>query len=501
MDMSVHKRSIPGRLILSLVVGLNAIGCMVFASTSVAAVPPSGLNCVASDGKINGRGATFQERAQQTIFIPAYRDDFCGATAKEPEDAAGNAMIAYNYAEAKSGTGFTGSGQGLKAASCRTDAYAGTDIPYTVSQLKELNEKPGTLVNTEGKGTCTVNTPFTPPFQPNSPKEWPEEKAGKEDSTSPVMSFPVAGSGVAPMTNLTAATCGGKAPPTSLNFTGRELSRIFGGVVATWNDPELVATNPGVAPAGLEGCTGAVTRVVRFDNSGTTNIFKQYLIKVDNERTGATCAPGEKWSGKYFEGGKNTEWPGTKGETPCSTITNAGKSGNGELIIKLKATEGGIGYADLNEAEGSALLLPNIQNATSTSFQPPAIGKAANCDLKKLEAPPGITASEAVGLNEKNNWANDNDTVNKTGNHENATNLGEKFPICGVTFMLVYKGLDNGTVSNPISRLSADQRRTLYSYSTFILSSAAQELLGSSFYSPLPNGWLAKLRVGFQENF
>ena len=67
--------------------------------------------------------------------------------------------------------------------------------------------------------------------------------------------------------------------------------------------------------------------------------------------------------------------------------------------------------------------------------------------------------------------------------------------------MLVYKGLDNGGVANPISRLTADQRRTLYSYSTFILSSAAQELLGSSFYAPLPSGWLTKLRVGFQENF
>jgi ABC-type phosphate transport system substrate-binding protein len=500
MDMSVHKRSIPGRLILSLVVGLNAIGCMVFASTSVAAVPPSGLNCVASDGKINGRGATFQERAQQTIFIPAYRDDFCGATPKEPEDAAGNTMIAYNYAEAKSGTGFTGSGNGLRAASCRTDAYAGTDIPYTVKQLKELNEKPGTLVVNETK-TCNEQTPFTPPFQPNAPKSWPDEEVGKVDSTAPLMSFPVAGSAVAPMTNLTEATCLKKIVPSSLNFTGRELSRIMGGDAAKWNDAELVATNPEL---GTDECTGAITRVVRQDNSGTTNIFKQYLIKVDNERTGATCAAGEKWSGKYFENGKNTEWPGKQKpgeEGTCTTITTATNSGNGEEIAKLKETPGGIGYADLNEAEGSGLTLPNIQNATGTSFQPPAIGKQANCDLKKLEAPPGITASEAVGLNEKNNWANDNDVVNKTGNHENATNVGEKFPICGITFMLVYKGLDNGAVSNPISRLSADQRRTLYSYSTFILSSAAQELLGSSFYAPLPNGWLAKLRVGFQENF
>jgi ABC-type phosphate transport system substrate-binding protein len=505
MDMSVQKRCISGLRALA-VAGLSAIGCMVFASTSAAGVPPNGTNCVASDGKINGRGATFQEVAQQKVFAPGYRDDYCGNVAEQfAGDPAGNGMVTYNY-PAAAGASATGSGAGLKAASCRTDAYSGSDIPYAESQLKELNAAPGTLVNTEGKGNCNAITTFTPPFQPNSPKSWPDEEAGKVDSTAPLMSFPVAGSVVAPMFNLTTATCGGKTPPASLSFTGRELSRIFGGVALTWNDAELVATNKGEAPAGLEGCTGAITRVVRQDNSGTTNIFKQYLIKVDNERTGAECAPGEKWSGKYFEGGKNTEWPGkqnkaAEGGAKCSEIVTGAKSGNSEEIAKLKETAGGIGYADLVQAEESKLPLANMQNATGTSFQPPALGTAANCDLKKMEAPPGINAEEAVGLNEGNNWGNDNETVNKTGNHENATNVGEKFPICGITFMLVYKGLDNGAVSNPISRLTADQRRTLYSYGTFILSSAAQELLSSSFYSPLPNGWLAKLRVGFQENF
>jgi len=307
------------------------------------------------------------------------------------------------------------------------------------------------------------------------------------------MSFPVAGSGVAPVTNLTEANCGVK-PPASLNFTGRELSRIMGGDVAKWNDAELVATNPG-----LEKCTGAITRVVRQDSSGTTNIIKQYLIRIDNERSGATCANGKKWEA-YFT--TNTEWPGKQKpgeEGTCSTITTAPKSGNGELLTKLKETPGGIGYADLNEAHGSGLLLPNIQNATATSFQPPNVGTAANCDFKALSLP-GLTASDAVGLNNEDNWSNNNE-VNGSPNHENATNLGSKFPICGITFMLVYAGLDNGAVANPISRLTADQRRTLYSYSTFVLSSAAQELLGSSFYSPIPVAWEGKLREGFQENF
>jgi ABC-type phosphate transport system substrate-binding protein len=296
--------------------------------------------------------------------------------------------------------------------------------------------------------------------------------------------------------NLTEKNCGvGVKPPTSLNLTGKELSRIFGGDAAKWNDPELVATNPG-----LEKCEGAITRVVRQDSSGTTNIFKQYLIKADNERAGATCAVGKKWEA-YFA--TNTEWPGKQKpgeEGTCSAITTAAKSGNGELLTKLKETEGGIGYADLNEAEGSLLLLPNVQNATASSFQPPALGKAANCTFSVLTLP-GVTASDAVGLNPEDNWGNNNEEVNKTANHENATDLGTKFPICGITFMLVYTGLNNGAVANPISRLTADQRRTLYSYGTFVLSSSSQELLSGSFYAPVPTQWLAKLRAGFQENF
>jgi hypothetical protein len=235
MDMSVQKRFVSGPLAV-LAVGLGVIGCMLFADASVAAVPPAGINCVASDGKVNGRGATFQERAQQTVFAPAYRDDFCGNTPKEPEDAAGNMMVAYNYAAAKEGSG-TGSGAGLKAASCRTDAFSGTDIPYTEQNLKELNEAPGKT------GGCAIT--FTPPFQPNSPAKWPDEEAGKVDSTANIMSFPAAGSDVSPVLNLTEKNCGVK-PPThgSSEVTSRH------GTTPNWWRPTRGSKNaPVLSPA------------------------------------------------------------------------------------------------------------------------------------------------------------------------------------------------------------------------------------------------------------
>jgi hypothetical protein len=136
MNTSLRERFVRSSLAL-LLVGLGSAGCMVFADTSVAAVPPTGLNCVASDGKISGRGASYQAHSE-AAFAQAYRDDFCGATPGSPEDVAGNTMLAYNYPAAEAASA-TGASAGLKAASCRTDAFAGDSLPYTVAQLKELD--------------------------------------------------------------------------------------------------------------------------------------------------------------------------------------------------------------------------------------------------------------------------------------------------------------------------------------------------------------------------
>ncbi len=68
-------------------------------------------------------------------------------------------MIAYNYPKAVTASA-TGSGNGLKAASCRTDAFAGTDTPYSRLQLEQLDGAPGAM------GGCSIT--FEPPFEPKS---------------------------------------------------------------------------------------------------------------------------------------------------------------------------------------------------------------------------------------------------------------------------------------------------------------------------------------------
>jgi ABC-type phosphate transport system substrate-binding protein len=491
MDTSAHRLHIASVTAASAVTLTLLVG-LAFASASALGAAPGGRACQSSDGKISGRGATYQNDAE-AAFIAAYNQDFCGNVAEQfSGDPAGTNMIAYNYPKAVSASA-TGAGAGLSAASCRTDAYAGSSLPYSEAQLLELNGAPGAI------GGCGIT--FEPPFQPST-APFPNSN----DIAAPVMALPIGGSSVTVVIHLGTTSCTGTAP-TSLKFTPKEVSRLYGGDVTTWNDTELVATNPVLETA---KCTGPVTRVVRPDSAGTTTILKQYLIRVDNERTGATCGVisgvTQKWEA-YFT--TNTLWPGKQKvgeEGACSAITTATNSGGAELMTKLKTVEGGVGFIDLAEAVGqSGIVLASVQNATGTKFEAPSIGGGpANCIYSALPAPPGSSNSDAVGLNPEDNWSNNNETNSgNPANHENATDLGSKYPICGLTFDLVYTGLHENSAEGKgaINRLTADQRRTMYSYFTFILSSAGQEIPGKIHYAPLPSSWLPKLEQGFQENF
>jgi ABC-type phosphate transport system substrate-binding protein len=487
MDMSLQKRLVSSPL--ALLVGLGVLGGtianLVLADAGSAAVPPSGLGCVEADGKISGRGSTFQ-KVLVTSLAGLYRDDVCGptGTATTEKGAAGNTMVAYNYPAAE-GASATGSGNGIKAASCRTDAFSGTDKPYNKKQLEELDGVPGAT------GGCAIS--FIPPFQP-TPGPWPDKESEKEDQKASVMSFPIGGSSVTIPIHL---TCAGKAV-TELNFNAKEVSRILGGDAKEWSEKELAETNPT-----LKECTTKITRVVRQDDSGTTTITKNYLVRTENARTGAVCAAGKTW--EAYTTTPNTIWPGKQEpgkEGECSEITTGEKSGNPQLLKKLSETPSSVGYADLGdavtneEAKNAGVIFAKVRNATNTEYVPPAEGKGANCDYRTLSLP-GSTAESAVGLSPEDNWATDN----REGNRGNATDLGAKYPICGLTWDFVYTGLDNGAVKNPISRLTADQRRTEYSFFTFVFSSAAQESLGEIEYAALPAAWIGTLREGFQGSF
>ena len=106
-----------------------------------------------------------------------------------------------------------------------------------------------------------------------------------------------------------------------LNLSPATLAGVFDRRITTWNDPAVVADNPGVTLPDLP-----ITPVNRSDESGTTENFTEYL---------AAAAP-EAWA--YEPDG---EWPVRGGEAA---------QGNSGVVAAVAGGQGTVGYADLSQA-------------------------------------------------------------------------------------------------------------------------------------------------------
>jgi ABC-type phosphate transport system substrate-binding protein len=486
-------------------------------------LPPEGTNCQSIDGKIDGRGSTYQEEPQQTLLSKSFTMHTCGKEVRLQfaGDPAEHGMVAYNYPNARERP-MTGSGVAIETMSCRTDDFTGTDFPYSQSELADaLDGLPRSALRCHE----SMYEGFEPPFQP-TPGPWPE--AGG-DHEAKVMAFPIGGSSVAILVHLTSASCGGSEPPTRFEFTPLELSRIFGGDAQRWNDEELVSNNPGLSP-----CTAWIQRVVDEDDSGTTSILKSMFVNEEERPFGNSsepavsengiilntrgpsregpphdfgCARGHWWS--EYAAPPNTNWPhgGEGGSCSPEPVYRPFRPGDLAEIQQLSEEPNGIGYADLPQAIGVGveifhMAIATVRNATGNRYEPANSGRAANCHFAATASLPGTNAEEAVGLNTADDWAYDNKAANGKPNHGDATLKGERYPICGLTWDMVYTHMASS--SDPevaIKRLSADQRMTEFSYFSWLLNQGAQQQLGKDYYAPLPESWLELLRPGFEANF
>jgi phosphate transport system substrate-binding protein len=167
-----------------------------------------------------------------------------------------------------------------------------------------------------------------------------------------LMQFPTVMGGVVPVVNLKGIS------PGQLKLDGKTLAQIYLGKIAKWNDPAIVALNPGLSLPDK-----AVAPIHRSDGSGTNFIFTHYLSSVDPEFASTI--------------GENTsvEFPSGIG----------GKGNEGVAAISAR-TDGAIGYVEYAYALQNKLpyvLLRNNEGAfvapDSKAFQ----GAAANADWAK----------------------------------------------------------------------------------------------------------------------
>lgn len=109
---------------------------------------------------------------------------------------------------------------------------------------------------------------------------------------------------------------------------------IFLGKVTKWNDPKIVAANPGVSLPDAE-----IKVVHRADGSGTTYVFTKHLSAISE---GWKSGPGT---------GKAVEWP-----------VGVGGKGNEGVTNQIKNTDNSIGYIEYGYSKNAGLNTALLQN-------------------------------------------------------------------------------------------------------------------------------------------
>nr|WP_238338315.1 phosphate ABC transporter substrate-binding protein PstS [Pedococcus badiiscoriae] len=208
-----------------------------------------------------------------------------------------------------------------------------------------------------------------------------------------------------------------------LVLTPEVAANIFTGKITKWNDPAIAKINSGVTLPGEP-----IKPFFRSDESGTTENFTKYLKAA--APTAWTTEPGKKWLGK--------------GE---------GKEKSAGVAGAVKATEGGITYAEWSYAKDSNLGIAQIDNgAGPVELTGAAVGKA-------------VSAAKATGQG--------NDLRLKL---DYATKEAGAYPILLVTYEIVCSKAKDPAKADLIK-----------AFLTHFASADTQKGLESIGYAPLPD--------------
>ena len=151
-----------------------------------------------------------------------------------------------------------------------------------------------------------------------------------------MVQFPTVIGGVVPVVNVEGIK------PGQLKLTGDVLANIYLGKINKWNDPAIVALNPGLKLPDQD-----IGVVRRADGSGTTFIFTNYLSKVSGE-----------WKEKVGEG-SSVQWP-----------LGLGGKGNEGVSAFVQRLPGSIGYVEYSYALQNKLPHTQLKNKDGVFVQP-----------------------------------------------------------------------------------------------------------------------------------
>lgn len=127
-----------------------------------------------------------------------------------------------------------------------------------------------------------------------------------------------------------------------LKLTPELIVEMYDGKIKKWNDPKLVALNPGLAKV-----TNYVIPMRRSDGSGTTSVFTEYLSKVS-----------PYWK-SHFGSGKAIKWK-----------SGLGGKGNEGVTGLVKQNPGALGYVEVTFAHSAKLPTASLKNQAGNFIKP-----------------------------------------------------------------------------------------------------------------------------------
>ncbi len=171
-----------------------------------------------------------------------------------------------------------------------------------------------------------------------------------------------------------------------LRFSPETIAGMYLGTIKLWNDPKIVADNPGVSLP-----VKPVLVVHRSDGSGTTDIFTDYLSKVSGE-----------WKSQVGRG-TSVQWP-----------AGIGGQGNEGVANQVRNTQGGVGYIELAYARQNKIAYGAVKNQAGNYVDPdPKNVTNAAASLPNLPADLRFSITDQPGA--------------------------QAYPIAGSTWVLLYK--------------------------------------------------------------
>ena len=260
------------------------------------------------------------------IAIPAHAADITGAGATFPYPIYAKWAEAYKK---QTGVGLNyqsiGSSGGIRQINAKTVAFGATDAPVSGADL---------------------------------------DKNGQ-------VQFPAIIGGTVPVINL----AGFK--PGELRITGSVLAEVYMGTIVKWNDPKLVALNPGKKLPDQN-----ITVVHRADGSGTTFNFTDYLAAVSTE-----------WASRVGKGAA-VKWP---------AASSVGGKGNEGVAANVTRVPGAIGYVEYAYVKKNGMNYMLLQNKSGKYVAPDDLTFAAAADGADWFSVPGMGLS-IVDQRNPNAW-------------------------------------------------------------------------------------------------